>query len=51
VKTLECVTLVGCPLNSAVVEAIEPALAPEAKIVSRVLAGQKFGRFAIMASL
>jgi hypothetical protein len=49
-KTLECVTLVGCPLNQAIVEAVERALAPGAKVISPVLAGQMFGRFAIVAA-
>jgi hypothetical protein len=50
VTTLECVTLVGCPLDPVVVEAVEPALAPGAKVVSRVLAGQKFGGSTIIAA-
>jgi hypothetical protein len=48
--TIECVTLTGCPLNPAVVMAVEPALASGAKIVSRLLAGQKVGRFTILAA-
>jgi hypothetical protein len=49
-ETLECVTLVGCPLTQAIVEAVERALAPGAKVVSPVLVGQMFGRFAIVAA-
>jgi hypothetical protein len=36
-------------LSQAVVEAVEPALMPNAKVVSRALAGQKFGRFTNIA--
>jgi hypothetical protein len=39
VKGIERVTLVGGPLNPAVVESVEPALAPGAKVASRALAG------------
>jgi hypothetical protein len=49
VTALEWVTLVGCPLDAAVVAAVEPALAPGAKVVSRALAGQPFGGFTIIA--
>jgi hypothetical protein len=49
VTTLECVNLVGGQLAPAVVEAVEPALAPGAQVVSPVLAGRKFGRFTIIA--
>jgi hypothetical protein len=37
------VKLVGCPLNPAVVEAVEPVIAPGARSVSRALAGKAFG--------
>jgi hypothetical protein len=50
VKTLKCVTLVGHPLAPAVVEAVAPALAPGAKVISPALAGQEFGRFVILAA-
>jgi hypothetical protein len=43
VTDLEYVRLVGCPLSPAVVEAVEPVLAPGARIVSRALAGKAFG--------
>jgi hypothetical protein len=50
VRTLECVTLFGCPLDQAVVTAVEPALAQGAKVVGPALAGQNFGRFVIVAA-
>jgi hypothetical protein len=48
--TLERVTLVGSPLDPAVVANVEPALAPSATVISAALAGQWFGRFAIAAA-
>jgi hypothetical protein len=50
VTTLERVTLIGAPLNLAVVKAVGLALAPGAKVISQALAGQEFGRFAIIAA-
>jgi hypothetical protein len=49
-KTLKCVTLFGHPLARAVVKAVAPALAPDAKVISPALAGQDFGRFVILAA-
>jgi hypothetical protein len=48
--TLERVTLVGSPLDPAVIANVEPALAPGATVISAALAGQRFGRFAIAAA-
>jgi hypothetical protein len=50
VTNLECVTLVDCQLNQAVVKAVTPALATNAKVVNPVLAGQNFGRLAQAAA-
>jgi hypothetical protein len=44
VATLTRVTLTGCPLNPAVVEAVLPAIAPGGEVVGAELAGEKFGR-------
>jgi hypothetical protein len=46
---LESLTLVGSPLNPAIVAVVEPALMPGAKVVGAALAGQEFGRFTITA--
>jgi hypothetical protein len=43
------VTLIGCTINQTVVETVAPVFAPHAKVVSPVLAGQQFGRYAIIA--
>jgi hypothetical protein len=48
--TLDRVTLVGSPLEKAVIAALDPALAPGAKVISAALAGQAFGRFTIVAA-
>jgi hypothetical protein len=48
VAKLEVVALVGWPLACAIVANVEPALAPGARVVGRELAGQAFGRFAIV---
>jgi hypothetical protein len=48
--TLDRVTLIGSPLDPAVVANLAPALAPGAKVISAALAGQAVGRFAIVAS-
>jgi hypothetical protein len=48
--TLERVTLVGSPLGPAVISNVEPVLAPSATVISAALAGQRFGRFAIVAA-
>jgi hypothetical protein len=52
--TLDHVTLVGSgavtPLDPAVVANLDPALATGAKVISAALAGQAFGRFAIVAA-
>jgi hypothetical protein len=50
VTSLERVTLIGSPLNAAVVNNVVPALAPGAKVVGRALAGQRFGRLTICAA-
>jgi hypothetical protein len=47
---LDRVTLVGSPLGPAVVANLDPALAPGARVMSAALAGQRFGRFAIVAA-
>jgi hypothetical protein len=44
------VTLVGSPLDPAVVANLDPALAPGAKVIGPALAGQAFGRFVIVAA-
>jgi hypothetical protein len=50
VTRLERVTLVGSPLHAAVVENLEPTLATGARVIGAALAGQAFGRFAIVAA-
>jgi hypothetical protein len=50
VRKLERVTLVGSPLSRSVVEALEGCLVSTAKVVGAALAGQKFGRFTIVAA-
>jgi hypothetical protein len=47
---LDRLTLVGSPLDPAVVVNLAPALAPGARVISAALAGQAFGRFAIVAA-
>jgi hypothetical protein len=50
VAKLEQVTLVGSPLHEAVLANVERALVPGARVVSAALAGQAFGRFAVVAA-
>jgi hypothetical protein len=50
VTSLQFVTLVGSPLGAGVVVAVLPALAPDAKVVSLELAGQKFGHRTMIAA-
>jgi hypothetical protein len=47
---LDRLTLVGSPLHPAVVANLERALAPDARVISAALAGQAFGRFAIVGA-
>jgi hypothetical protein len=50
VTKLERVTLVGSPLSSSVIAALEGCLMSTGKVVGAALAGQKFGRFTIAAA-
>jgi hypothetical protein len=50
VRKLERVTLVGSLLSPSAVEALEGCLMPTAKVVGAALAGERFGRFAIVAA-
>jgi hypothetical protein len=47
---LDRLTLVGSPLDRGLVANLERALAPGARVIGAALAGQAFGRFAIVAA-